>query len=140
MKYFFFDVYSCQNYSEILYKRLANREHNISHKEMPSFSDHVDFVESRPYREWFFIKYNEDYVGTFYIQKNNSIGINLDEFHYKQGILETLKYINKKFIPREAIKSIVPEQFYINLPYEDKKFQEVLTKYGYNPIQLSYRI
>ena len=99
MNYFFIDVYSCQNYNEILYKRLSNREHNISHEEMPSFSSHVDFVESRPYRVWFFIKYIEKYVGTFYIQRNNSIGISLNKEHYKNGILETLKYIKKTGLP-----------------------------------------
>ena len=38
-----------------LYELLARRTHNISHKEMPTFEQHCDFVKSDPYRVWFLI-------------------------------------------------------------------------------------
>ena len=43
-----------------LYKLLKERDskENISHKEMPSYKEHIKFVKSRPYQKWYIIEKN----------------------------------------------------------------------------------
>ena len=48
---------------------------NISHKKMPSYSEHVKFVLSKPYSKWYIIEHNRKKVGSIYLSKNNEIGI-----------------------------------------------------------------
>ena len=60
-----------------LYNLLKEREPstNISHKNMPSFSEHVTFVSSNPYFRWYIIEYQGKKSGSVYLSKNNEIGI-----------------------------------------------------------------
>jgi len=91
------DVYETRNW-EFLYRLLDERKswQSISHKEMPTFEDHVKFVNSKPYKHWYLVKRNlsEEYIGAVYISKYNEIGIFLLEKHTYKGfgkiILETL--------------------------------------------------
>jgi RimJ/RimL family protein N-acetyltransferase len=67
---------------------------NISHKEMPSFEQHVEFVTSSPYQKWWIIEgrmndqkhygaersYGDtpvkfEQLGSVYLTKNNELGI-----------------------------------------------------------------
>ena len=65
----FIKVNSSEHHIKILYKQLSERKYNISHNQMPSIDLHRKFVLSNPYREWFIIQYEEEYIGSFYIQK-----------------------------------------------------------------------
>ena len=82
MDYKFEKVEITKKHIDILFKLLSNRKFNISHKEMPSFSEHEKFVSSNPYRYWYLISNKKKYIGSFYIQYDNSIGINLDPLNY----------------------------------------------------------
>ena len=66
---------------DFLYRQLRSRVHNISHYDMPSFSEHTEFVKNNFYREWFIIKNGELSIGTVYVQSDNSIGL-----HYSDEI------------------------------------------------------
>ena len=59
-----------------LFDLLETRLHKISYQET-SYSKHKDFVKSQPYRDWFLIRVSENYVGSFYVSKENTIGINV---------------------------------------------------------------
>ena len=48
---------------------------NISHKKMPTFTEHEQFVKSKPYSYWYIIKLSRKKIGTIYLSKNNEIGI-----------------------------------------------------------------
>jgi len=91
---------------------------NISHKEMPTWKQHVKFVKSRPYKEWFTIVGNCNYkrfydgnpgsngyrklygktydtilgkgehIGSIYLTKNNEIGIFIQKQYWRNGIAE----------------------------------------------------
>ena len=63
----------------LLYLQLKTRSHNISHKDLPSFEKHKNFVKNNPYRAWFVIRHETKYVGNIYIQFDNSVGLNLDK-------------------------------------------------------------
>ena len=58
-----------------LYKLLLSRKFNISHRKSPSIEDHRAFVLNHPYRNWYLIKFESDYIGTLYLSNENIIGI-----------------------------------------------------------------
>lgn len=62
---------------KVLYQILSEREphQNISHKELPSYEAHINFVDAKPYKEWYIIYHNGPAVGSIYISHNNEIGL-----------------------------------------------------------------
>jgi len=83
-----------------LYQLLSERrpEANISHKAMPSFTEHEAFVKSKPYDGWWLIVqatprsakeifYNP--VGACYITHMGEIGIQISEGHQRKGYART---------------------------------------------------
>ena len=60
-----------------LYELLKNRnpQVNISHKTIPTFEKHVEFVMSKPYDTWYVIEYTDKKIGSIYLSKQDEIGI-----------------------------------------------------------------
>lgn len=61
-----------------LYALLAEREphQSISHKGMPTVDEHLIFVRSEPYAEWYLLVCGVDtVVGSVYLTRANEIGI-----------------------------------------------------------------
>ena len=93
---------------DVLYELLKERtpEQSISHKEMPSWDDHLDFIASRPYFAWYLIWADSDVVGAIYLTKQREIGI---------GIFKEFK---SKGYGTEAVKKLMelhPGKFYANI-------------------------
>ena len=59
---------------------------NISHKNMPTYLEHVKFVESKPYSKWYVIENSKTKVGSIYLSKNDEIGIFLKKRYHNMGI------------------------------------------------------
>ena len=114
-----------ENDVDILFQLLIQRKYSISHKVLPTMYDHIRFVKSNRYLHWAIIYESQIPIGTFYIQKNNSIGLNLLNQKIKV-VYETLNYINSNFKPLEEIKSQIPSYFYINVAYENKDLKNIL--------------
>lgn len=85
-----------------LYQLLGERrpEVSISHKAMPSYSEHGAFVRSNPYAGWWVIlkrgryegdpsPYEHDLVGACYITKMGEIGIQISRVHQRRGYART---------------------------------------------------
>lgn len=82
------DVYCCADRYQTLYGLLSERapHQNISHKQMPSWDDHVRFVDGRPYTVWYFIlDKNETRVGSIYLTPMREVGIFLFPEHTARG-------------------------------------------------------
>ena len=124
---------------DMLYNQLKNRKYDISHKFLPPFEDHIKFVKNHPYRYWMMILKDGFPIGTFYIQADNSIGLNISE-PFPRLILEVLAYIREKFTPLKEVKSKIPPYFFFNVPYNNEKLRELLIHAGSVPIQISYKI
>lgn len=60
-----------------LYELLTERDPsvNISHKKMPTYEEHVEFVMSKPYSKWYIINYKNQKSGSIYLTNQNEIGI-----------------------------------------------------------------
>ena len=134
------ELVSCsKNHIDVLYELLKKREFSISHRQIPSYMEHREFVIGNPYRAWFLIKNSEDYIGSLYLKEDNSIGINVQSQSIDL-ISWCLNYIKENFIPKKSIKTLIPDYFYINVPFENKKLKSNLTKLKFQPIQISFRV
>lgn len=88
-------------YERILYNLLEERKlyQSISHKELPTYENHVKFVRSKPYKQWFILQDNKLFVGSVYLTKDNEIGIFIFEDYLGVGYghiaIEEILKLNK---------------------------------------------
>ena len=125
--------------NKVLFDLLLKRTFNISHNFMPNFDEHVKFIIENPYRSWFLLKDKDMYLGSFYIHRDNSLGINLITYEEKK-VLWCLEFIKKEFEPLSAIKSVTPPFFYLNVSPENTEMISLLKRAGHEQIQLSFRV
>lgn len=133
MKIALISVYSSDQtmrdyYYTYLYALLAQRKpyQNISHEEMPTYTQHQGFINSKPYKEWFIIYdcNTKERVGSIYLSKENEIGIFLADGHQKKGygrqaVKELMEYFRHV---REFKANIAPLNsgsicFFVNLGF-----------------------
>ena len=117
-----------------LYNLLRQRDPqaNISHKKMPTYSEHVKFVMSKPYSYWYTIRKKNSKIGSIYLSKQNEIGIFLDKKFFNKGVgTEALKLLIKKH-PRE--------RFIANINPNNKKSIKFFKKHGFKLIQYSFEL
>ena len=99
---------------------------------------HERFVKSNPYRAWFIIEIDNEYIGNVYIQFDNSIGLNCEDKITSAQILKVLDIIGSKFQPLEAIDSIRRDSFFLNIPSANLSLQRKLNSLSLMEIQRSY--
>lgn len=125
--------------SGALFELLKRRIYSISHNKLPTKDEHLAFIKTHPYRYWAMILEKGCPIGTVYLQKDNSIGLNILE-PSKHLISEVLLHIRENFLPSSEIKSKIPPYFFINAPCENEKLNELLLELEAIPIQISYKI
>ena len=116
---------------------LNKRRFNISNKKITDYETHHNFVKNNPYRKWFLVKSNHDYIGSIYVLYNNGIGIDLDESNYNliQYILDIFLSIVK---PLMEVPSLRTNKFHINIPPENEKLIEICKNLGAKKTQCTY--
>ena len=119
---------------KFLYDLLKSRNpnFNISHKKMPSFNEHVKFVNSKPYSKWYIIKQNDEKVGSIYLSKQNEIGIFLK------------KNIQGKNIGTKALKLLITKnpkkRFLANINPKNTKSIKFFKKNEFKLIQYTFEL
>ena len=112
-----------------LYKLLKERDskENISHKEMPSYKEHIKFVKSRPYQKWYIIEKNRKKIGAIYFSKQNEIGV-----HF-------LPKISNESIRQAAIQELIKKnpgkKYFINVNPKNLEQLKFLNTNGFSLIQ-----
>ncbi len=117
-----------------LYNQLKERDPkiNISHKRMPSYSEHTRFVLSKPYSKWYIIYYKNRKVGNVYLSKMNEIGI---------FILKTIKVKGLGSLVLEQVLKKNPKTRYLaNVNPNNIKSAEFFKKNGFKLIQHTYEL
>ena len=120
--------------NEFLYDLLKNRNPNvnISHKKMPSFKEHIKFVNSKPYSKWYIIKQNNEKVGSIYLSKQNEIGLFLKNNVQGQNIgTKALKLLIIKNQKKRILANINPK---------NKKSIKFFEKNGFKLIQFTFEL
>lgn len=103
-----YDHMGCHVY---LYKLLAERDEtvNINHNSLPTWEQHVTFVNSRPYAVWKFIETEDETVGACYLTKLDELGIFIFKRHQGNGYgKEALKLLMAECGPRKYVAHINP--------------------------------
>ena len=115
-----------------LFELLKERDSraNISHKKMPTFTEHQNFVNSKPYSKWYVILYENERVGSIYLSKNNEIGIFI------------LRKLQEKDIGKFALEKIMkknPRKRYLaNVNPKNKKSINFFKKNNFKLIQYTF--
>ncbi|MEM2160340.1 MAG: GNAT family N-acetyltransferase [Candidatus Nitrosotenuis sp.] len=82
---------------------------NISHKKMPTYSEHVKFVKSKPYSRWYIIEKSKTKIGSIYLSKSNEIGIFLKKKYSGRGYgSEALRVLMEKNPRSRYLANISP--------------------------------
>jgi len=117
-----------------LYNLLKERDPkaNISHKRMPTFDEHVDFVSSKPYAYWYVIEYNGKKSGSVYLSKNNEIGIFLKKSFQGKNIGHTALEL--------LIKKTNESRYLANVNPKNKKSLEFFKNNGFKIIQHTFEL
>jgi|TARA_B110000881_G_C18388528_1_gene419812 hypothetical protein len=117
-----------------LYNQLKEREPimNISHKKMPTYVEHSQFVLSKPYSKWYIIIHKNKKIGNTYLTKTNEIGI---------FILKTIEIKGIGRIVLEEIMKINPRARYLaNVSPKNDKSSNFFKKNGFKLIQHTYEL
>jgi RimJ/RimL family protein N-acetyltransferase len=115
-----------------LYQLLSERDPiaNISHKKIPTYSEHVQFVKSKPYTKWYIIYFKGKKSGSIYLSKQDEIGIFIK------------KEIQDKGIGTAAMISLIEKnprsRFLANVSPKNKKSAKFFKKNGFSLIQYTY--
>ena len=120
--------------SNFLYELLKQRDPkaNISHKKMPSFKQHENFIRSKPYSKWYIIQSSKNDVGSIYLSKNNEIGIFLIKKNQNKGIgVNALKLLIEKNPKVRYLANVNPK---------NKKSINFFKKNGFKLIQHTYEL
>ena len=123
-----------KNDTLFLYDLLKNKDPNanISHKKMPSYDEHVKFVMSKPYTNWYIIEYEKKNVGAIYLSKQDEIGISINnDYEYDQIVKPALKLLMKLNQRKRYLANTSPK---------DVRSQEFLLKNGFTGLEYVYEM
>jgi RimJ/RimL family protein N-acetyltransferase len=114
-----------------LYELLGERDHvaNISHREMPSFKQHSEFVDSRPYRAWYMIFADDQPVGATYLTEQNEIGVFILKAHQGNCYGKQAIYLLMKMHPQK--------RFLANIAPGNARSLAMFEKLGFELVQLT---
>lgn len=123
-----------KNDALFLYELLKNKDPNanISHKKMPSYDEHVEFVMSKPYTNWYIIEYDKKNIGSIYLSKQDEIGISINnDYEYDQIVKPALKLLMKLNQRKRYLANTNPK---------DVRAQEFLLKNGFTGLEYIYEL
>ena len=118
--------------AEFLLDLLKQREGtvNISHKSLPDWEEHLQYVKKHGYQSWDIIWVENTRIGNIYLTKNNEIGIFIDkklQFHgYGSKALE------------EFMKKNGKKRYLANINPTNYKSIQFFGKHGFIHIQNTY--
>ena len=117
-----------------LYELLKNKDPNanISHKKMPGYDEHIEFVASKPYTNWYIIEYDKKNVGAIYLSKQDEIGISINNDYEYDQIAETALKLLMKLNPRK--------HYLANVSPKDTSSQKFLLKNGFTGLEYVYEL
>jgi RimJ/RimL family protein N-acetyltransferase len=133
------DVQEAPDACAVLYDLLKERtpEVSISHKQMPSWQQHVEFVCSKPYLDWQLIVnhdtiHGRQVVGAVYLTKARELGVFIFERYRKMGYGEAAirimmnRHRGGRFLANIAPGNVASVHFF--------------RKLGFNLIQTTYSL
>ena len=118
--------------AEFLFELLKQREGivNISHKSLPAWEDHVDYIKNHSYQSWDIIWVDETRIGNIYLTEKDEIGIFLDKKFQSNGYgSQAINEFMKKNGKKRYLANINPTHY---------KSIQFFGKHGFLHIQNTY--
>jgi RimJ/RimL family protein N-acetyltransferase len=128
-------VYAIEEISiSFLYDLLGERtpSESISHKQMPNYTLHMEFVRSHPYFAWYLIQDDDErFVGSIYLTERREIGIHIRRQHCRKGYgTMALGELMDKH----------PGKFLANISPENGPSAQFFLENGFHKIQETYAL
>lgn len=117
-----------------LYALLSERtpEQSISHRKMPTLTEHRAFVESHPYQYWALVEVDGQVVGSVYLTRQNEIGVAIYKAHRGKGFgPDAVRNLMEYMGPREYLANVNPL---------NEASARMFKKLGFNICQHTYRL
>jgi len=121
---------------KFLYELLKNRDPkaNISHKVMPTYQEHIQFVKSKPYKVWYIIYFGNAKAGSIYLSKQNEIGIFLLKKYQGKNIgQKVLQLLMQKNPQKRYLANVNPKNFKSISFFKKNKFKLIQHTYEFIP-------
>jgi RimJ/RimL family protein N-acetyltransferase len=117
---------------DFLYELLKEREGiiNISHKKLPSFSEHEAFVKSSPYQFWEIIWNDNERIGNIYLTNRDELGIFIKKKSQSMG--------SGSIALQKFLKKTGKKRFLANVNPTNYKSIQFFGKNGFSHIQNTY--
>lgn len=127
-----------------LYQLLRERplEANISHRGMPSFAAHQEFVCKRRYRAWFLVL-NEhgEQVGAIYATHANEIGIFIARPHQRRGYgRAAIQALRATLEPRATVDGRPGGRWLAHVAPNNAPSHALFRGLGARPIEVTYEL
>ena len=119
---------------KFLYQHLKERDPitSISHKKMPTFSQHEKFVLSHPYTKWYIILQKSKKIGSVYLTEMNEIGLFLKKDVQGKGLGQKSLELLMKLNPRN--------RYLANVNQNNKNSIQFFKKNKFKQIQNTYEL
>jgi len=121
--------------SETLYELLKARPSyiNISHRNMPTFTEHLQFIDSEPYAAWYIIEEGGEDVGHIYLTRGlNEIGVFLFPAHHRKGMASRAI--------KELIEKHPKDTYHANISPLNNPSRALFKSLGFELCQHTYRL
>ena len=103
---------------------------NISHRKMPTYSQHTKFIKSKPYSKWYIILKSKQKIGSIYLSKNDEIGIFLSKKFQGKSV--------GNFVLNELMKKNPRKRFLANVNPKNKKSISFFKNNNFKLIQYTF--
>ena len=103
---------------------------NISHRKMPTYSQHTKFINSKPYSKWYIILKSKQKIGSIYLSKNDEIGIFLSKKFQGKNV--------GNFALNELVKKNTRKRFLANVNPKNKKSISFFKNNNFKLIQYTF--
>ena len=103
---------------------------NISHRKMPTYSQHTKFIKSKPYSKWYIILKSKQKIGSIYLSKNDEIGIFLSKKFQGKNV--------GNFALNELMKKNTRKRFLANVNPKNKKSIAFFKNNNFKLIQYTF--
>lgn len=131
------DVYTRTDAIPLLYELLKERppEASISHRVMPTFEQHRQFVTRRPYEAWYLLSDDERagaLVGSIYLTKQREVGVFIFKAWQQMGYAARAVAMLQERHPGRLLANVAPGNEHSHHLFE--------RKLGGKLIQLTYEL
>ena len=118
--------------AKFLFDLLKQREGivNISHKSLPTWEEHVEFIKNNTYQSWDIIWVDDVRIGNIYLTDRDEIGIFLDKKSQSNGY--------GSIAINEFMKKNGKKRYLANISPTNYKSIQFFGKHGFTHIQNTY--